>query len=106
MSAMYPSYVAIFLMLLIIFMEQRKKKRAAVIRRILANKKKGDNKMHILFNGYEGKEVTVYTLNDQVQGRIVEIGEGWVKIDSGKEVSTVNLDYVIRVKEKLAKKKD
>jgi len=106
MSAMYPSYVAIFLMLLIIFMEQRKKKRAAVIRRILANKKKGDNKMHILFNGYEGKEVTVYTLNDAVQGRIVEVGEGWVKIDSGKEVSTVNLDYVIRVREKLAKKKD
>lgn len=104
MSAMYPSYAVIFLMLLIIFMEQRKKKRAAVIRRILANKKKGDNKM--VFNGYEGKKVTVYTLNDQVQGRIVEIGEGWMKIDSGTEVSTVNLDYVLRVREKLAKKKD
>ena len=106
MGAMYPSYVALFVVLMIIFMEQRKRKKAAVIRQIMAKKKKGDINMNILFNGYEGKEVTVYTLNDQVQGRIVEIGEGWLKIDSGKEVSTVNLDYVIRVREKLAKKKD
>lgn len=105
MESFFPSYAAIFIMLLIIFMEQRKKKRAAVIRRILTNKRKGDRKMNILFNGYEGKEVTVYTLNEQVQGRIVEINEGWVKIDSGKEISTVNLDYVMRVREKLVKKK-
>ncbi len=106
MSAMYPAYIAIFVMLLIIFMEQRKRKRASVIRRILANKRKGDKKMNIIFNGYEGREVTVYTLNDAVQGRIVEVGEGWMKIDSGKEISTVNLDYVLRVREKMAKKKD
>ena len=54
--------------------------------------------------GIEGKEVTVYTLNDSVTGRIVEIADGWVKIDSGKAVSTVNLDYVIRVKERFVKK--
>ncbi|MBO5976232.1 MAG: hypothetical protein J6P94_03540 [Oscillospiraceae bacterium] len=62
--------------------------------------------MTVLLNGFEGREVTLYTLNDAVSGRIVEIDDGWVKIDSGKEVSTVNLDYVIRVREKHAKKKD
>ena len=102
---MNPSYIAIFLILFIILMQQRERKRHTAARRIIANKKKGEKKMTILLNGFEGKEVTLYTLNDSVTGRIVEINEGWVKIDSGKEVSTVNLDYVIRVKERFQKKK-
>ena len=102
---MNPSYIEIFLLLFIILMQQRERKRAAAERRIIANSKKGEKKMTILLNGFEGKEVTLYTLNDSVTGRIVEINDGWVKIDSGKEVSTVNLDYVIRVRERLQKKK-
>lgn len=62
--------------------------------------------MTIILNGYEGKDVTVYTLNDSVTGRVVEINEGWMKIDTGKEVSAVNLDYVIRVKERFVKRKE
>ncbi len=106
MAPFYPSYIAIFLILFVILMQQRDRKRLTSARRIIANKKKGDRKMTILLNGFEGKEVTLYTLNDSVTGRIVEINDGWVKIDSGKEVSTVNLDYVIRVRERLVKKKD
>ena len=102
---MNPSYIAIFLLLFIILMQQRERKRAAAARRIIENRKKGEKKMTIPLNGFEGKEVTLYTLNDSVTGRIVEINDGWVKIDSGKEISTVNLDYVIRVRERLQKKK-
>ncbi len=105
MGSFFPTYVAIFLMIFVIIISQRNKKHMTAARRIIANKKKGAKKMTILLNGYEGKEVTLYTLNDAVTGRIVEINEGWVKIDSGKEVSTVNLDYVIRVRERLVKKK-
>ena len=102
---MNPSYIAIFLIIFVILMQQREQKRHTAARRIIANKKKGEKKMTVLLNGFEGKEVTLYTLNDSVTGRIVEISDGWVKIDSGKEVSTVNLDYVIRVRERLQKKK-
>lgn len=102
---MNSSYIAIFLLLFIIIMQQRNRRHAAAARRIIANKRKGEKKMTVLLNGFEGKEVTLYTLNDSVTGRIVEINDGWVKIDSGKEVSTVNLDYVIRVKERLQKRK-
>lgn len=105
MESFYPSYIAIFLILFIILMQQRDRKRLTAARRIIANRKKGEKKMTILLNGFEGKEVTLYTLNDSVTGRIVEINDGWVKIDSGKEVSTVNLDYVIRVRERFQKKK-
>ena len=105
MESVYPSYIWIFLILFIIIMQQRDRKRLTAARRIIANRKKGEKKMTILLNGFEGKEVTLYTLNDSVTGRVVEINEGWVKIDSGKEVSTVNLDYVIRVKERFVKKK-
>lgn len=104
MGAFYPTYVAIFLMFLVIYMERRRHKQAAALRRIISRRRNG--KMTVLLNGFEGKEVTLYTLNDSVTGRIVEIADGWVKIDSGKEVSTVNLDYVIRVRERFAKKKD
>ena len=102
---MNSSYIAIFLLLFIIIMQQRNRRHAAAARRIIANKRKGEKKMTVLLNGFEGKEVTLYTLNDSVTGRIVEINDGWVKIDSGKEVSTVNLDYVIRVRERLQKRK-
>ena len=102
---MNSSYIAIFLLLFIIIMQQRNRRHAAAARRIIANKRKGEKKMTVLLNGFEGKEVTLYTLNDSVTGRIVEINDGWVKIDSGKEVSTVNLDYVIRVRERFQKKK-
>lgn len=102
---MNPSYIAVFLMLFVILMQQREQKRLSTARRIIANRKKGEKKMTILLNGFEGREVTLYTLNDSVTGRIVEINDGWVKIESSKEVSTVNLDYVIRVKERLVKKK-
>lgn len=103
---MNPSYIAIFLIIFVILMLQREQKRHTAARRIIANKKNGEKKMTVLLNGFEGKEVTLYTLNDSVAGRVVEINDGWVKIDSGKEVSTVNLDYVIRVRERYVKKKD
>lgn len=105
MESFYPTYIAIFLLLFVVLMTQRSRKHMTAARRIVSNKKKGARKMTILLNGFEGKEVTLYTLNDSVTGRIVEINDGWVKIDSGKEVSTVNLDYVIRVKERLVKRK-
>lgn len=103
---MNPSYIAIFLILFVVFMQQCQHKQLTAARRIIANRKKGEKKMTIILNGYEGENVTVYTLNDSVTGRIVEINEGWIKIDTGKEVSAVNLDYVIRVKERFVKKKD
>ena len=104
MAAFYPTYAALILMFIVIYMERRRHRNAAVIRKIIRKRRNGE--MTILLNGFEGKEVTLYTLNDTVTGRIVEINEGWVKIDSGKEISTVNLDYVIRVRERFAKKKD
>ena len=104
MAAFYPTYAALLLMFIVIYMERRKHKNAAVLRKIIRKRRNGE--MTVLLNGFEGREVTLYTLNDAVSGRIVEIDDGWVKIDSGKEVSTVNLDYVIRVREKHAKKKD
>ena len=106
MGAFYPAYTAIFVLLIIVIMTQRSRRHMTAARRIVSNRKKGEKKMTVLLNGYEGKEVTLYTLNDSVTGRIVEIADGWVKIDSGKEVSTVNLDYVIRVRERFVKKKD
>lgn len=104
MSAFYPTYAALLLLFIVIYMERRRNKNAAVIRKIVEKRRNGE--MTILLNGFEGKEVTLYTLNDSVTGRIVEINDGWVKIDSGKEISTVNLDYVIRVRERFVKKKD
>lgn len=104
MAAFYPTYAALLLLFIVIYMERRKHKNAAVLRKIIRKRRNGE--MTVLLNGFEGREVTLYTLNDAVSGRIVEIDDGWVKIDSGKEVSTVNLDYVIRVREKHAKKKD
>ena len=81
MAAFYPTYVALLLIFIVIYMERRKHKNAAVLRKIIRKRRNGE--MTVLLNGFEGREVTLYTLNDAVSGRIVEIDVGWVKIDSG-----------------------
>lgn len=102
---MSGSYIPIFMMLLVILIHQNHRKKQEAALNIIKKKRSG-MKMTVFLNGYEGKNVTVYTLNDAVTGRVAEISEGWIKIDTGKEVSAVNLDYVIRVKERLVKKKE
>ena len=102
---MNPSYFAIFMLLFIVLMQQNHQKKQKAALNVIKKKRSG-MKMTVILNGYEGKNVTVYTLNDSVTGKIVEVSDGWIKIDTGKEVSAVNLDYVIRVKERFVKKKE
>lgn len=56
--------------------------------------------MKALAEKFVGKECLVYTLNSQqVSGTIVEVSDGALLIDNGKESEVVNIDYVIRIRE-------
>ena len=56
--------------------------------------------MKALAEKFVGKECLVYPLNSQqVSGTIVEVTDGALLIDNGKEREVVNIDYVIRIRE-------
>ena len=100
---MNPSFVAIYMVLMVIIIQQSNRKKYTLARKIIANRKKGRIKMTELLNAYIDKECTLYTINDSVSGTIKSISDGWVTVDTGKELNTLNLDFVIRVKEKRKK---
>ena len=62
--------------------------------------------MHELLEKYVGKECTVYTLDgNYVNGTVDSLKDGWLSL-STKQGSTevLNLDYIIRIREKKIKK--
>ena len=106
------SYIIVFVLLFLVLYLQRQKKRMTVARMISKNRKskangKGSMKiMADMLRVYIGKKCTVSTLNDSVTGTIVAIEDGWMKIDTGKDNSAVNLDYVLRVRQLPVKDKN
>ena len=96
---MNASYIAILLLLFVVLAQQNKTKKDAALRRLIARRKRGGKPMTEMLDCYIGKECIVYTMNSQVSGVIKEIRDGWLKLDNGKDVDAVNLDYVIRVRE-------
>lgn len=86
----------------IIFLMIVRQHRANVIQRIIQKRKHGKERMRMkaLAEKFVGKECLVYTLNSQqVSGTIVEVSDGALLIDNGKESEVVNIDYVIRIRE-------
>ncbi len=50
------------------------------------------------------KECLIYTYNSQFGGKIVEVTEGAILVDDGKQLEAINLDFVLRIREYPRKK--
>lgn len=96
---MYLCFIAIFLLLFAVLMQRRRHKEYAAVKKIIGRRKKGGKTMTDMLEPYIGKDCVVYTMNSQVSGVIREIRDGWLKLDNGKDVDAINLDYVVRVRE-------
>lgn len=96
---MNATYIAVFLLLFVVLTGQQQEKKAIAVRRLIARRKKGGKTMTEMLDCYVGKECIVYTMNSQVSGVIKEIRDGWLKLDNGKDVDAINLDFVVRVRE-------
>ena len=69
------------------------------ILRIIKNKKRQRCTMNEIIKQFKDKECLVYTMSSQVSGVITAVCDNWIEIDSGKEKSVVNIDYIMRIRE-------
>lgn len=96
------SILPIIIVIIILF-ALRQKNVTDNIRRIKRKKKvKGRALMNEVINKYIGKECLVYVSGVSaaaVTGTIISVDDNWVVIKNKDGEETVNLDYVVRVKE-------
>ncbi len=96
------NYFWVFIIFIVLFCRRRKHRRvsaAAVIRR----RKQEAKVMEEMIRSYIGKEVIIYTLSGEghIDGVLESAQDGWATVtgfDSGERQS-VNLEYVVRVRE-------
>ncbi len=95
MSAYFP----IILLFIIVLIDQRNERMN--FKKILRNrKKKGLVRMNELINSYLGKDCIVYISGgSSVTGIISELNSNWITIKTKDGNETVNLDYIVRIKE-------
>ena len=56
--------------------------------------------MKAIAEKFVGKECLIYTLSSQqVSGKIVEVTDGALLLDNGKQSELINFDYVVRIRE-------
>lgn len=55
--------------------------------------------MKLLAQKFVDKDVLVYSLNSQISGKILEVSDGAILLDNGKNVEAINIDYIIRIRE-------
>lgn len=91
-------YIAIFLPLILLMLRQRQE-REYVAQRIVKRKGEGTD-MKELAERFVGKECLIYTLGGtQITGVIKEVAGNAMLLESGTTLETVNLDYVMRIRE-------
>ena len=55
--------------------------------------------MKTLAEKFVDKDVLIDTFNSQISGKVVEVTDGAVLIDNGKQTEVVNFDYIVRIRE-------
>ena len=91
-------YIAIFLPLILLMLRQRQE-REYVAQRIVKRKGEGTD-MKELAERFVGKECLIYTLGGaSITGVIREVAGNAVLLENGTTLETVNLDYVMRIRE-------
>ena len=55
--------------------------------------------MKTLAEKFVDKDVLIYTFNSQISGKVVEVADGGVLIDNGKQLDVINFDYIVRIRE-------
>ncbi len=94
------SYLPVVFLFIILFFILRQQNADMVRRIIRKHKRKGRTEMNEIISRYIGKDCLVYTSNSSaLVGEVASVNENWVVIKTKDGDESVNLDYVIRIKE-------
>lgn len=95
------SYFPVFFLFIVLFLLLREERINQQTRRIIKRKKrKGVIRVNDIISKYIGKDCLVYvTGSSALEGEIIAVEENWLVIKTKDGEETVNLDYIVRVKE-------
>jgi hypothetical protein len=92
-------YLPIIMLFIIIFITSLNE-RKLVIKNII-QKKKGREYMNEVIQRYIGKDCLIYLSlsSTVVAGNVINLNDNWLTVKTKDGEETVNLDYIIRIKE-------
>ena len=92
-------YLPIIMLFIIIFITSLNE-RMLVIKNII-QKKKGREYMNEVIQRYIGKDCLIYLSlsSTVVAGNVINLNDNWLTVKTKDGEETVNLDYIIRIKE-------
>lgn len=92
-------YLPIIMLFIIIFITSLNE-RKLVIKNII-QKKKGREYMNEVIQRYLGKDCLIYLSlsSTVVAGNVINLNDNWLTVKTKDGEETVNLDYIIRIKE-------
>ena len=95
------TYIPLIVMWIIIFTTMHHQNRTELIKKIFNRKRNREEtrQMKELVEKFIGKECLIYTYNSQLTGTVLEVTDGAVLIDNGKDTEAINMDYIVRVRE-------
>lgn len=98
------NYSVLILLFLVIFLICQRRKRIAIIKSVIdrRKRKREKGKMEESAKKYIGKDCLIYTAlgsDGTVKGVIKEVTDGAITVDSDGNFETVNLDFVVRIRE-------
>lgn len=98
------NYSVLILLLLVIFLNNRRLRKITAIISVINRRKreKMSGKMEEAAKGYIGKDCIIYTVLGSectVKGIIKDVSGGTVTVDSDGNTETVNLEFVVRIRE-------
>ncbi len=94
------AYLPLIFLFVIIFATQRNEK--CLSQRIIKKiKKKGRVRMNEVINRYIGKDCLIYlSLSSSViECQVISVNDNWVIVKTKDGDETINLDYIVRIKE-------
>lgn len=97
-----------FLPILLALMEEQEQKRATAARLMAHRKCKKERKssMQKMIEAYLGCRCVFHLLSGSLVGTALELQDGWLRVDTGKSIEAVNLDYLLRVQPAPNRKND
>ena len=103
MEPVYLLWISLALLWLVLWIRRRQRK-AWMIRYMMKKKGKDLNIMEEAARKLIGKTCYIYLLSGEVQGEILEVTDHAMVVSTGKTRETLNLDFVIRIRELPRKK--
>ncbi len=93
------SYLPIIILFIIIFISYSNEKK--LVCKNIIKKKKGRDFMNEVIQRYIGKDCLIYLSlsSTVVTGNVISLNDNWITVKTKDGEETVNLDYIIRIKE-------